>query len=332
MGSLLEVRDLSVQYNVDRGASIHAVSEATFTIDPAEIVGVLGESGSGKSTLAASLLAMFPRNATRQHGAILLEGTNLLELNDEELRNRRGKNVSLISQEPGTALHPTIRVGVQIEEVLRAHVDSTKAERRERAVALLRSVFSPGDVERIYGSYPHQLSGGQRQRIVILQAIACRPSLLIADEPTASLDPVTQQEILQLLKRLRAELKLAIFFITHVPELLADFADRIFVMYAGRIIETGKASELLRFPLHPYTRALLACRPRLYSNNEGVRDEHLPVISGDPPDLALRQSCCAFEPRCPERVSICRERLPARTIVDDIAEVRCFKFEVEKGN
>lgn len=331
MESLLEVRDLSVRYSVAGGTSIPAVSEASFRIEAGEIVGILGESGSGKSTLAISLLAMLPRNATVVHGTVVLQGKNLLELNDRELREKRGKSVSLISQEPGTALHPTIRIGAQIEEVLRAHTDFSKTERRDRAIALLQSVFSKSDAERIYRSYPHQLSGGQRQRVAILQAIACNPSLLIADEPTASLDPVTQREILQLLMKLRTELKLAIFFITHTPELLASFADRIFVMYAGRVIEAGRASELLQSPLHPYTKALLACRPILDFDGDCSRDGRLPVIPGESPNLSVLESGCVFEPRCPERVSICRDRIPGITTVNSKAEVRCFKFDAENG-
>lgn len=328
MGSLLEVRNLTVRYHVGDGASVRAVTGASFRIEAGEIVGVLGESGSGKSTLAASMLAMFPQNALTRLGAVLLRGTDLLKLKDKELRRIRGSDISLISQEPGSALHPTMKVGTQIGEVLRAHTDCNAAKREDDAINLLRSVF-PSDAERVYRSYPHELSGGQRQRVAILQAIACKPSLLVADEPTASLDPLTQRDILGLLKQLRTELQLAILFITHTPELLAGFADRIFVMYAGELVETGKASAVLRSPLHPYTRALLACRPDLRVE---PRERLLPVIPGGAPDLTGLLTGCPFEPRCAERFSVCRERAPAVTNASDGAEVRCFKFDPENRN
>lgn len=331
MECLLEVRNLSVTYGLGTGARIQAVDDASFRLSTGEIVGVLGESGSGKSSLASALLAMSPVNATVEGGAVLLLGTDLLKLNDEELRRCRGKKLALISQEPSTALHPTIRVSAQIEEVLRAHTGYNKGERRDAVFALLDSVF-PSDAERIGHCYPHQLSGGQRQRIAIAQAIACKPSLLIADEPTASLDPITQQEIMQLLKKLQTELQLAILFITHTPELLAGFANRIFVMYAGKLVETGGTSDLFRSPLHPYTRALLACRPRLYPAQEVSRGERLPMIQGEAPDLTACVTGCAFEPRCPERIGICRERMPGITRVGENSQVRCFKFDPENGN
>ena len=332
MESLLEVRDLRVRYRTESGHTVRAVESVSFQIAAGEVVGVLGESGSGKSTLAASLLAMFPLNASVEDGVVLLQGKNLMKLTGEESRRIRGKNISLVYQEPGSALHPTMRIGSQIEEVLRAHTAHGSAERQDAARALLNSVFtSASDVERIYRSYPHQLSGGQRQRVAIAQAIACKPSLLVADEPTASLDPVTQREILELLKKLQRELKLAILFITHNPELLAGFADRVLVMYAGTIVEMGRASEILRSPLHPYTRALRNCRPGLNRTNEISLGSRLPVIPGDTPDLTVPSNGCVFEPRCSERVAICRERVPGVTTVGESAQVRCFKFDVANG-
>ena len=331
MENLLEVRNLSVSYSVGTGARVKAVADASFLISAGEIVGVLGESGSGKSTLASALLAMSPFNATVGSGAVLLLGTDLLKLNDEELRRCRGKNLALICQEPSTALHPTIRVGAQIEEVLRAHTDYNRAKRRDVVLALLNSVFS-SEAERIGHSYPHQLSGGQRQRVAIAQAIACKPSLLIADEPTASLDSVTQQEIMQLLRKLQTELQLAILFITHTPELLVGFANRIFVMYAGKLVETGRTSDLFRSPLHPYTRALLDCRPRLHPPKEISHGGRLPVIQGEAPDLTACVTGCDFEPRCPERIGVCRERKPGITRVGENSQVRCFKFDLENRN
>jgi oligopeptide/dipeptide ABC transporter ATP-binding protein len=325
MEPLLVVQTLSVRYRTHARSDVFALTGANLRIAPGEIVGVLGESGSGKSTLAASVLAMLPFNAAIYDGAVLFEGTNLLKLDRSELARVRGGRISLIYQEPGVALHPTMRVGVQIEEILRAHSGDSKDERRRKVRDLLNSIFA-ADAGRIYSSYPHQLSGGQRQRIAIAQAIACKPNLLIADEPTASLDPVTQREILELLKRLQKERDLAILFITHSLELLDGFADRVVVMYAGRMIEDGDATRVLRSPQHPYTQALVKCRPRLEQVGNALRDSRIPVISGEPPDLSARVKGCAFEPRCPERIETCREREPEFSNSANGGKVRCFKF------
>lgn len=325
MEALLEAQNLSVRYHLRTGADVFALTDASFRIAPGEVVGVLGESGSGKSTLAASLLAMMPPNGIITDGEILFEGENLLKLNGSELARIRGKRISLIYQEPSVALHPTMRAGVQVEEVLRAHGEQDKNHRRRAASELFESIFQ-ADASRIYSSYPHQLSGGQRQRVATAQAIACKPSLLIADEPTASLDSVTQREILELLKRLQKELHLAILLITHSPDLLAGFADRVIVLYAGRVVEIGDAKELLTAPSHPYTRMLLSCRPRLQPDDDVRADARLPVIPGDPPDLARQIVGCTFEPRCPDRMQVCRERIPEFSIAARGGQVRCFKF------
>lgn len=326
MEPLLEVRDLRVRYRSRAGKEVFALEGINLRIAAGEILGVLGESGSGKSTLATSLLALFSVNATVEEGAVSFCGRNLLKLNGNELAAIRGKKIALIFQEPGTALHPTIRAGAQIEEVLRAHTECKAGERRRTARELLARVF-PEDADRIYSSYPHQLSGGQRQRVAITQAIACGPTLLVADEPTASLDPVTQGEILDLLKRLQKELHLAILFITHSPELLEGFADRIAVMYGGRIMETGPGEELLRFPLHPYSKALLQCRPKLDEAVRASRGARLPVIPGSPPDLSILELGCVFEPRCPDRMERCVQWKPASTVMGEEQEVACLKFE-----
>jgi oligopeptide/dipeptide ABC transporter ATP-binding protein len=326
MESLLEVQNLSVSYHTQVGTDVFALTGANLCIAPGEIVGVLGESGSGKSTLATSLVAMLPRNAAIGDGAVLLQGTNLLKLDRSELVRIRGSRVSLIYQEPGVALHPTMRVGAQIEEVLRAHNGSSKIERRRKVRELLHTVFA-GDAGRIYLSYPHQLSGGQRQRIAIAQAIVCDPQLLIADEPTASLDPVTQCEILELLKNLQRERNLATLFITHSLELLDGFAGRVVVLYAGRIMEEGNTRSVLNSPQHPYTQALLKCRPRLEQAGDALDNcSRIPVISGQAPDLSVRARGCAFASRCSERMQICGEREPEFSNTDNGGKVRCFKF------
>lgn len=325
MESLLQVRDLSVRYQARAGVPVFALTGANLQIAPGEILGVVGESGSGKSTLAAAFLGLVPTNAVVE-GAVFLQGKDLFRLERNELENIRGSRISLIFQEPGTALHPTIRVGAQIEEVLRAHSPMCKAERQREVRDLLNSIFG-GEAERIYSSYPHQLSGGQRQRIAIAQAIVCKPSLLVADEPTAALDSVTQREILELLKRLQRAQNVAILFITHSPELLHGFADRVAVMYAGRIVEVGAVATMLAAPQHPYTRALLNCRPVLRSGVGVLKDARLPVIPGDPPNLTSMEQGCAFAPRCSDRMQVCEECMPEFFDAGNGVKARCFKFD-----
>jgi len=324
MERLLEVRDLEVRYETV-GGQVFALCGASFSVGRGEIVGVLGESGSGKSTLGVSLLAMLPGNALIESGAVFLQGRNLVELGRRELEQIRAREVSLIFQEPSLALHPMLRVGSQIEEVLRAHGTKKKSARRREVLTLLDVIFG-SEAERIYRSYPHQLSGGQRQRIAIAQAIICKPGVLIADEPTASLDSVTQREILELLKKLQNERGLAIVFITHAAELLEGFADRVMVMYGGRIVEEGLAGSILRSPRHPYTQALLNCRPAFEQIEYWPKDAHLPVIQGEPPDPSGKIQGCAFVSRCPEKMPVCSERMPDFTEMDNGGRVRCFKF------
>ena len=330
MEQLLEVQNLSVRYRTAGGGDVFAICGASLRIASGEIVGVLGESGSGKSTLAASILAMFPRNAVVDDGVVLLEKKDLLKLDRRELGRIRGRRVSLIFQEPGMALHPTMRVGTQIEEVIRAHSQISKRERELEARAVLASIFAEGS-DRIYSSYPHELSGGQRQRVVIAQAIACKPDLLIADEPTASLDTVTQREILDLLRKLNRERGLAILVITHSLEMLNGFADRVLVMYGGRVVEQGEAARLLGSAKHPYTQALLKCRPSLECTEHFSTHSRIPTIPGEPPNASVRGQGCAFEPRCADSMQVCRQYAPE--LFDDASggKVRCFKFDATSG-
>lgn len=322
---LLEVRNLDVSYHMPSGQVCRAVAGVTFELRTAEIVGVLGESGSGKSTLAASLLRLLPLNAQISGGKVLFAGQDILRAKLMDLEKLRGSRISLISQEPSQALHPTMRVQDQIAEVLRAHGFAQKKALRERVQKVLGAVFA-SDVDRIALSYPHQLSGGQRQRVLIAQAIACGPAMVIADEPTASLDPTTQLEIVELFKKLRDELRIAIIFIAHNPALLARFADRVLVLYAGKVAEIGSAQDVLFSPQHPYTKALLRCMPQFPENENARRKSMLPVIPGTLPTLALLPQGCAFEPRCPDRMEICQTREPVPAVLSRKHEVSCFKF------
>jgi len=324
MAYLLEVQNLHVAYRSREGTVHTALTDVSFGLMPGEIIGILGESGSGKSTLAGSLVRLLPGNATIIRGRVHFEGQDLLRAKPEELQQIRGCRISLIFQEPSLALHPTMRVGEQVRQVLAAHNSRGKSALRERTQEIFAEVF-PQEKERVMRSYPHQLSGGQRQRVLIAQAIACGPSIAIADEPTASLDPSTQIEILEVFRKLRKKMGLAMIFITHNPGLLSGFADRVLVLYGGRVAELGRAPDVLASPRHPYTKALLAAMPTVLDGTESAARKKLPVISGESSSLPLQG--CVFEPRCSEKMDICREREPALLNLSEIHTVACFKYE-----
>jgi oligopeptide/dipeptide ABC transporter ATP-binding protein len=326
MAFILEVQDLHVSYQSRGVASCWALAGISFNLMPGEILGVLGESGSGKSTLAVSLLRLLPPNANFMKGTIRFEGKDILQANPQELQEIRGRRISLIYQEPSLALHPTIRAGEQVRQVLAAHESPGKRALREKARQVLAALF-PEEAERISRSYPHQLSGGQRQRVLIAQAIACGPSLVVADEPTASLDPTTQMEILAVMRKLREEMGLAMILITHNPALLAELADRVLVLYRGFVAELGPAGSVLASPQHPYTQALLRSIPELYEKRPNGRKTKLPAIPGHSMGSSLPLEGCPFEPRCTERMEICRKREPALVKLSDGHTVSCFKYE-----
>jgi oligopeptide/dipeptide ABC transporter ATP-binding protein len=293
---------------------------------PGEILGVLGESGSGKSTLAVSLVRLLPGNGEITRGTVHFEGKELLQAKLEVLQQIRGRRISLIFQEPSLALHPTMRAGEQVRQVLAAHSSPGKSALNERTCQVLAEIF-PEEAERISRSYPHQLSGGQRQRVLIAQAIVCGPSVVIADEPTASLDPATQMEILGVFRTLREKLGLAMIFITHNPALLSGFADRVMVLYAGQVVEWGPAEAVLASPRHPYTKALFESIPEVSEKRGNGGKTKLPVILGDSSQLSLPRGGCPFEPRCAERMDICREREPALVNLSQSHVVSCVKYE-----
>jgi peptide/nickel transport system ATP-binding protein len=323
--SVLEVRNLHVAY-LSRASMLSCVIvDVSFDVRPGEILGVLGESGSGKTTLAASLLRLLPSNGRIGHGSITFEGQDILQAEPRELESLRGRRIALINQEPFVALHPTMRVSDQVGEVLAAHEHLSRKARRERLHQVLATLF-PTETDRISSSYPHQLSGGQRQRVLIAQAIACGPSLLIADEPTASLDPSTQREILSVFESLRRRFGVAIIFITHNPSLLAGLADRVLVLYAGRLAECGPAENVLFNSLHPYTQVLLGCLTPPYGVSAASRKTKLPVIAGDAPNPELLSLGCRFEPRCEDRFELCGTREPVAVSLANEHVVSCFKF------
>jgi oligopeptide/dipeptide ABC transporter ATP-binding protein len=321
MEPLLEVCDLHVDYFSDGTPPAQVLRGLSFAVGKNEAVGILGESGCGKSTLALAILRLLPFGS-RVNGAILYKSRDLVSLPEREMEKLRGAEVSLIFQDAGSSLHPTLRVGTQIADVAAAHRRQWSArQRREGTEAILKEVGFD-QVDRIYASYPHQLSGGQQQRIAIAQALISGPSLLIADEPTSSLDTTVQAEILALLKRLRREHNLALIFISHNPAVLAEIADRLLAVYAGQIVEEGSAKQVLNSPLHPFAAALLQCVPKAVRGTGGK----LSAIPGSPPDPAETPSGCPFAPRCTERMDICSSRMPAETQPQPDRKVRCFKY------
>ena len=323
MEPLLRVHDLTVRYGAARQRMVHALSGVGFELEAGQALGVLGESGSGKTTLALALLRLLPKTAVVQQGEIVFRGVNLLSLGERDLQHVRGAGISLVHQEPGAALNPVMSVGVQVAEVIRAHQHLTAGQARASAKQLLAQVGLGGESD-IDAAFPHQLSGGQRQRVVIAQAIACRPALIIADEPTTALDATVQADILDLLRDLQAKLKLGLILITHDPTLLKSTVQRILVMYAGRIIEDGPAVEVLSRPAHPFTQALLQCQ--LATSPQGPPSRFV-AIPGEPPNLAALPAGCSFAPRCLERMDVCDSRPPVATLQECGRRVWCYKHE-----
>jgi peptide/nickel transport system ATP-binding protein len=311
--SLLEVRDLSVFFG-SASNPLPVVSGLDFRIEEAEIFGLAGESGCGKSITALSIMGLLPPSAFAR-GQIFFRGRDLLKLDPEPMRHLRGRDMAMVFQEPMTSLNPVLTVGYQIEEVLVTHLSMSKKEARTRAVDLLRSVKIPSPETRV-GEYPHQMSGGMRQRVMIAMAIACNPSLLIADEPTTALDVTIQAQILELIQGLREEHRMAILLITHDLAVLAENAARVAVMYAGRLIEVADTGELFRNAKHPYTKGLLASIPQ-------AKGKPLNPISGAVPRPEDLPAGCAYSERCDNSRRVCEEREPEFVEVAGGHFVRC---------
>ena len=321
---LLHIVDLTITYSPRGSPSVRALHHANLKIHPGEVIGVLGESGSGKSTLASAVLRLLPPYAHNETGSVMFQGSNLLTMTEMDLSKVRGKAISLVSQDPALSLNPVIRVGDQIAEVVRAHVTTSRSARRHHVEDLLGSVGFDSP-RQVYSAYPHQLSGGQRQRVAIAQAIACRPLIVIADEPTSKLDAALQGEIIALLSEIRKQHGTAFLVISHDPTIFPGFADRIVVMYAGRIVEEGKTQDIFRKPLHPYTQALVRLSDRFLVNAPASR-MRFPVIDGEAPDLTRIGAGCRFEPRCPERMQQCANCDPRELTPEPLRRVSCFKY------
>lgn len=310
---LLDVKNLSISFKSDYVA-LRVVSDISFDIGKAEVFGLVGESGSGKTMTALSILRILPVNAFAE-GNILFKGRDLLTFDEAEMRRTRGKDLSIIFQEPMTSLNPVLTVGYQIAEALRAHFDISKSDAMSKTVELLRSVRIPSPEIRIR-DYPHQLSGGMRQRVMIAMAIACNPALLIADEPTTALDVTIQAQILELLQGLRREREMAVLLITHDLSIISEQAERVAVMYAGRIMELAPVENLFRNTLHPYTIGLLESLP----DKKGVP---LKPISGFVPSPDLYPEGCKFSDRCPSVSDACTGAEPELVEVCEGHFVRC---------
>lgn len=302
---LLDVRNLSVHFSTSKGR-LHAVRDLSLSLYPGEIVGIVGESGCGKSALLKALNQLHPKRSTTLTGQIFYEGKDLLTFSDASMRKVRGKEMGMIFQDPMTSLNPTMPIGKQIMEGYRNHFpEKTAKEAKEKGMQLLAKVGIPSYQQRFY-DYPHMLSGGMKQRVMIALALACEPKLLLADEPTTALDVTIQAQILQLLKQIQKEMGTTILLITHDLAIVANFCDRILVMYGGKIIEEAMAPDLFCYPKHPYTQQLIKAIPKI----DEPKENRLLSIPGTPPNLLNPLTGCSFCPRCPFAMNICVNTTP----------------------
>jgi len=317
---VLAVEGLSVSFETEEGR-LRAVQDVSFTLGTGETVGLVGESGSGKSVTSLALMGLVPRPpGIVEGGRALFEGRDLLSMTRRELRRVRGSRIAMVFQDPMTSLNPLLTIGRQLAEVLEIHLGLGRREALRRAARGLGEVGIP-DPEARLAEHPHQLSGGMRQRVMIAMALLCRPAVLLADEPTTALDVTIQAQILELIADLQTKQGMAVLLITHDLGVVAGRADRVHVMYAGRLVESGPTGELFRRPQHPYTAGLLASVPRL----DGDPDRPLPTIPGQPPDLAALPAGCAFAPRCPVADDACESAVPALGPLPGARRVACVR-------
>jgi oligopeptide/dipeptide ABC transporter ATP-binding protein len=316
---LLELDNLSTHYVSAQGARVvRAVDEVSLRIHAGETLGIVGESGSGKSTLALTILRVLPPAAHIVSGRMMFEGEDLLKKSDEEMRQVRGRRIAMILQDPMASLNPLFTIGNQVAEPIRVHEGASRATAWSRARELLKAVRIPSPETRVK-QYPHEMSGGMRQRIVGAIGMSCEPRLLIADEPTTSLDLTIQAQYLKLLRDLQRAHGLALIFITHNLGIVAKMCDQLAVMYAGRVVESGPVSRIFNAPAHPYTEALLSSIPRMSDDRQ-----RLTAIDGQPPDLAKLPPGCAFAPRCPRAFDRCFQAAPPELPLGDGRTTRCW--------
>lgn len=326
---LLEVKKLKTHFFTEDGV-VHAVDGVSFEVNPGEVLGIVGESGCGKSVTSLSIMRLISPPGKIVEGEILFEGKDLVKANDDEMRQVRGNRISMIFQQPQSALNPVFRAGDQISEVLNIHQDFNAETGRKRAAELLKLVGIP-DPNRRAESFPHELSGGMAQRVMIAMALACVPDLLIADEPTTALDVTIQAQILDLMRDMREKLGSAMILITHDLGVIAEMASRVLVMYAGEIVEQSPVSSLFDLPLHPYTKGLIGSIPVL-----GEHRDRLDVIPGTVPNLVDPPAGCRFAPRCRARVEhnleICTQKHPELTDIAEGHKVRCWLYQSADGH
>jgi len=314
---LLEVCNLSVDYLTAKG-TVKAVRDVSFTLDKGKTLGIVGESGCGKSTLGFSIIRCVPPPGVIRGGSILFEGIDILKLSEEDIRQIRGRYISMIMQDPMTSLNPVMRVGEHITEMIAAHDPSlAKEERKKRAILLMEKL---GILKERFEDYPHQFSGGMRQRVMIGLALALNPKLVIADEPTTSLDALVEAQILTLLNNLRSQLGLTMMLITHNIGIVAETCDKVIIMYAGEVVEESPTLDLFEKPLHPYTQGLLRAVP-----NIRLDQQDLYWIPGSPPDLINPPEGCSFQQRCPYAFAKCKKQ-PPLTTTSAGRKVRCFLY------
>lgn len=314
---ILQIQNLKTAFKTRQGLAV-AVNELDLTIAKGQVLGLVGESGSGKSVTALSIMRLLPKkNAQILKGSIKLEDTDIIALNDQQMRAIRGNDITMIFQEPMTALNPVFTVGNQIGEVLKIHRIHKSKDLRQQVIKLLQSVKIPRP-HAIIDEYPHQLSGGMRQRVMIAMAIACQPKLLIADEPTTALDVTIQAQILALLMQLKEQNEMGILFITHDLNVISEVADRVAVMYGGRIVEEADVHDIFDHPAHPYTIGLMRSRPSLLKQGD-----QLSCIEGMVPSLHNMPAGCAFAPRCPRAKQQCHRQMPSLKMTGNHG-VRCY--------
>lgn len=304
----LKVENLQVQY-VTREETVYAVNDISFTLNQGETLGLVGETGAGKTTIARTILRILPEPpAEVKGGSIIFKGKNILKISEEEMYHIRGREISMIFQDPMTSLNPVISVGKQIEEVIRLHSRISKGEARKKAVEMMEKVGIPGSR---YGEYPNQFSGGMKQRIVIAIALACDPELLLADEPTTALDVTIQAQVLKLMGSINEKKNKAMILITHDLGVVAQMCDKVAIVYAGQILEIGSKEQIFDHPAHPYTVGLFGAIPKLND-----RAEYLTAIAGSPIDSTVRPEGCCFASRCPHARKECLEKIPENREVE----------------
>ncbi|MBP2025419.1 ABC transporter ATP-binding protein [Peptoniphilus stercorisuis] len=320
---LLEFKNVKTYFKTEAGIA-KSVDGISFSIDKGQTVAIVGESGSGKSVTALSLIGLLSEKDTIISGEIIFDGEDLLKIPKEEMRKKRGNDISMIFQEPMTSLNPALKVGYQISEVFRNHFNMDKKTAKEKSIEMIKKVEIP-DAENIYNNYPHELSGGMRQRIMIAMALSSNPKLLIADEPTTALDVTIQAGVLRLMEDLKKEYNTGLMFITHDLSVVAEIADYVNVMYAGKIVEKADVKELFKNPLHPYTKGLLKSRPIIGSK------ERLSEIEGQVPSPVDFKDNCHFCDRCKYAMDICRKKIPEEIDFNG-HKVSCFLYSKEREN